>query len=72
MNDVQETVVAVVAMTLMAAVVASPVGCTVNRHNKIAEAIRNGADPIGAKCAIEGESQNSNLCTDYLRLRDSK
>ena len=34
----------------------SPVACTMNRQHLVAEAIKNGADPIAAKCAIEGDS----------------
>lgn len=45
--------------------VLSPVACTMNRQHLVAEAIKNGADPIAAKCAIEGDSgdnRTSSMC----------
>lgn len=47
---------------LAAIVVATPVGCTINRQNQIADAIKAGGDPIAVKCAIEGDTQNNAMC----------
>lgn len=47
------------------AVAALPVSCTKHRQTLVAEAIKNGADPIAAKCAIEGDSQDSKMCLVY-------
>ena len=47
---------------LAAIVVVTPVGCTMNRHNQIAEAIKAGGDPIAVKCAIESDNQNNAMC----------
>ena len=63
--DTKEMIVWVVCALLIAALVGSPVACTMNRQHLIAEAIKNGADPIAAKCAIEStedSSRSSVLC----------
>ena len=44
---------------LIAALIATPVACTMHRQRLIAEAIKAGADPLAAKCAIEGDSGDS-------------
>lgn len=43
-------------------VLCSPAACTANRHIQIEKAIASGADPLAAKCAIEGENSESKLC----------
>lgn len=49
--------------SLMAAViVTAPVACTVNRHKVVAEAIKGGADPTEAKCAIEADTGQTPAC----------
>lgn len=61
----KEFVLWIVAGVLLAALLVSPVACTMNRHRLIAEAIKNGADPLAAKCAIEGgdgDSRTSAMC----------
>lgn len=51
------------AMVLIAAVLTSPVACTMSRHTKIADAIKAGADPLETKCAVEGSGgQPDSLC----------
>lgn len=63
--NTKEMSVWIVAMLLIAALLASPVACTMNRQSLVAEAIKNGADPLAAKCAIEGDSgdnRTSALC----------
>lgn len=49
-------VVTVIGFSLLATVAMSPVACTINRHNRIAEAIKAGGDPQAVRCAIEAES----------------
>lgn len=63
--DTKTMVVWVVAIAAVFSLLFSPVACTMNRHHLVAEAIKNGADPIAAKCAIEGNSgdnRTSSLC----------
>ena len=55
----------IIGMLLLATVLCSPVACTMNRQSLVAEAIKGGADPIAAQCAIEGSSGDrttSSLC----------
>lgn len=40
-----------IALCIIVAIMA---GCTMNNDRLIAEAIKNGADPIAANCAFEG------------------
>lgn len=58
----KEMTVWIVALILGATVIASPVACTMRRQEVVAEAIRNGADPISAKCAIEADMSISPMC----------
>lgn len=63
--DTKTMIVWVAAIIAAFALLFSPVACTMNRHHLVAEAIKNGADPISAKCAIEGDSSDnrtSSLC----------
>lgn len=59
----KEMTVALVALLLVIGLLASPVACTINKQQLIAEAIKGGADPIEAKCAIEdtGDSSRSSV-----------
>ena len=54
--DTKTMAVWIVAIAAVFALLCSPVVCTMNRQHLVAEAIKNGADPIAAKCAIEGDS----------------
>jgi hypothetical protein len=60
--DNKEVAIWVFGLTLLFMLLASPVACTMKRHQVIAEAIKNGADPIATKCAIEGDNGNSITC----------
>ncbi len=60
--DRNTLVAQVIGMLLFAAVACSPVACTMNRHQLIAEAIKAGVDPIAAKCAIEGDTMKEPVC----------
>lgn len=57
-----DAVVNIAGFMLLAAVVASPVACTMNRHALIADAVRGGADPIAVRCAIESDMGQSAMC----------
>ncbi|OAD82090.1 hypothetical protein ATN89_21585 [Comamonas thiooxydans] len=57
-----DAVVNIAGFTLLAAVVASPVACTMNRHALIIEAVKGGADPIAVRCAIESDTGQSAMC----------
>lgn len=40
--------------------------CTIHANEKIAEMVRQGKDPIAAKCAIWGEGNG--ICQAYIHL----
>lgn len=58
----KDQIVTIFGFLALAVVVISPVACTMNRQAVIAEAIRGGADPIAAKCAIEADMGMSAMC----------
>lgn len=58
----KEMAVWIVALLLAAVVLIAPVACTMRRQEVVAEAIRNGADPIAAKCAIEADVSQTPVC----------
>lgn len=60
--DIKESLVAALALVLLAVVLCTPAACTANRHNQISAAIQAGADPLEAKCAIEGDNSQSTIC----------
>jgi hypothetical protein len=60
-----EMVCAILGMGLSAAVLLSPAACTINRQTLIADAIKSGADPTAAKCAIESEVGATPQCVAY-------
>ena len=65
MMETKSMILWICVAMLVAALLASPVACTMHRQRLIAEAIKGGADPIAAKCAIEGDngdSRTSALC----------
>ena len=53
--------VAAIAILCVAALLLSPVACVINRDREIAEAIKHGADPQDARCALE-DSRDSTAC----------
>ena len=57
-----DAIVAVLAIVLCAAVLMSPVACTIHRQRIIAQAIKDGADPTAAKCALEADSGTMPTC----------
>jgi len=62
-------VVAILAILAACVVLLAPVACTVNRHRVVAEAIKNGADPIAAKCAIEADTLQTPACALFAARR---
>lgn len=58
----KEMCVWIFGLSLLAMVLISPVACTMRRHAVISEAIRNGADPTEAKCAIEQDTESTPAC----------
>ena len=58
----QEMIGWIVGSVLLSAVLVSPVACTIHKHNVIAEAIKNGADLIAVKCAIDTNSLIEPAC----------
>jgi len=63
--ETKELILCALAAVLIAALLASPVACTMHRQGLVADAIKGGSDPLAAKCAIEGdggESRTSSLC----------
>ncbi|EZP51404.1 hypothetical protein [Delftia sp. RIT313] len=59
----------VVGMILAALVCLSPAGCVMHRNSQIAQAIKDGADPIAARCALEGWTNMDKVCMDVVRER---
>lgn len=57
-----DAVVTSIGLVLLAAVLTSPVACTMRRHVVVAQVIKDGADPIAAKCAIEAGADQSPMC----------
>lgn len=57
-----ETITTCFGLLLAAFVLCSPAACSINRQNRIAEAIKAGADPTEAKCAIEADMGNMPAC----------
>jgi hypothetical protein len=64
---VNEQTVAVIGILCAFLLALSPVACTMNRHRLIAEAIKAGADPLEAKCAIESDGWSA--CATYASGR---
>jgi hypothetical protein len=58
----QDCIAWCVGLVMVVALVAMPVACTANRHSQIAKAIEAGADPLEAKCAIEGDNSSNVVC----------
>jgi hypothetical protein len=60
--DTRTMIVWLACAVLAATVVCSPVACTISRQWATAEAIKAGADPISAKCAIEADTGQTAMC----------
>lgn len=60
--DAKTMIVAILGIVVGGAVLLSPAACTMRRHQVVADAIKNGADPISAKCAIESDNSMSPVC----------
>lgn len=62
--DTKEMIVWIIGLVLGFAFVCMPIACTMQGQHLVAEAIKNGADPIAAKCAIvsDGENRSSSMC----------
>jgi hypothetical protein len=65
----RELAVWALAILCVTAVALMPLACTVSRHRAVADAIKAGADPIAAKCAIEGDNRGDPLCVGYVATR---
>lgn len=50
-----------ICSTTLFALLALPVGCTMHQTHTIGEAIKAGADPFEARCALDTQS-NQTLC----------
>ena len=57
-----EAVVMIFAIAMFMALLGSPVACTIHRQQVIAEAIKNGADPLEVQCAIDGDIRMRDAC----------
>lgn len=64
--SISEMIVWLFGLLCAAIVLCSPAACTANRHIQIERAIASGADPLAAKCAIEGENGESKLCLAFI------
>jgi hypothetical protein len=65
----QETIQMIAAMLCAVAVIVSPVACTIHRNEKMAEAVKNGADPIEYACAAETFSSAG--CNNYMMRKNA-
>lgn len=63
----KETIQIISAMLCVTAVIVSPVACTIHRNERMAEAVKNGADPIEYACAAE--TWPSSGCTSYIKRK---
>jgi hypothetical protein len=70
--SVKEMVCRILGILVTGSVLLSPVACTINRHNRIADAINHGADPTGAKCAIEADAGATAQCIAYQARREQR
>lgn len=52
MDNLYDAVLSALAICAVAALLGSPVACTMHRDAKVTEAIKAGADPIEARCAV--------------------
>lgn len=57
--DTRTTAVWITAIAALLTLLLSPVACTMHRNRMIAEIVKNGADPIEAKCALTATPSNS-------------
>lgn len=57
-ENLRDTILWSLGMTLLAGVLCTAAACTAHRHAQITKAIEAGADPMEAKCAIEGYSED--------------
>lgn len=69
MNEVEQLTKTVIlwgmAALLIFSMIALPTACTMRRQQLVADAIKAGADPMSAKCAIEssdGDRQLALIC----------
>lgn len=67
-----ETIVKVTGAAFLAVVLLSPAACTVHRHYRVAEAIKAGADPLEAKCALEAQDGPDAICEAVARRKGSR
>ena len=58
----KEMAIWALGLMLLAGVAISPVACTMQRHALAADAIKSGADPIAARCALDAMNDRSPLC----------
>jgi hypothetical protein len=65
----QETIQMIAAMLCAVAVLVSPVACTIHRNEKMAEAVKNGADLIKYACAAE--TCPSIGCDNYIMRKNA-
>jgi hypothetical protein len=66
MEKLDTLIISATALLMFALLVGAPVGCTMHRHYRIEQAIQHGADPIAAKCAIEGDNRDDAICVAYV------
>jgi hypothetical protein len=60
--DRNEMTVCIVGLTLLCAFLMTPAACTMHRQRMVVEAIKAGADPTAAKCAIEADQGSVPAC----------
>ena len=61
MNDIDTILTKAIFATIMVAII-SMSSCSMYTRHKVTEAIKAGADPLAAACAIEADKQSSPTC----------
>lgn len=70
LSTILDHAIAALATVCAALVLMSPVACTVHRDRAIADAIKNGVDPIAARCAIGGpDASHAPMCVGHVSTR---
>ncbi len=62
MEYIRDVLVALLITAAAVGIVALPVRCTMARNELTAQATKDGAEPIAARCAIEGWSSQNLAC----------
>lgn len=71
-EDIREITIFYFCALCVTAVLVSPAACTMHENQQIADAIKAGADPLEAKCAIGSMQGNNHVCTVIATKKERK